>query len=106
MRNLNEPSDYEQAHALPAPEIEVRRFGTLAMNGAPRAQRVAAWTLGQLADTIALVLDEHVVAALNGDQITRDRELPLAAGRYGRVHGRRRRRLADGHPAQGSGGVV
>jgi molybdopterin-guanine dinucleotide biosynthesis protein A len=80
VRNLNEPRDYEQAHALPAPEIEVRRFGTLAMDDAPRAQRVAAWTLGQLADTIALALDEHVVAALNGDQITRDRELPLTAG--------------------------
>ena len=50
VRNLNEPGDYDQAHALPAPEIEVRRFGTLAMNGAPRAQRVAAWTLGQLAE--------------------------------------------------------
>jgi molybdopterin-guanine dinucleotide biosynthesis protein A len=80
VRNLNEPSDYETAHALPAPEIEVHRFGTLAVNGAPRAQRAAAWTLGELADIIGLVLDEHVVAALNGDQITRDRELPLAAG--------------------------
>ena len=43
----------------------------------------SAWPPGpwvELADTIALVLDEHVVAALNGDQITRDRELPLAAG--------------------------
>jgi molybdopterin-guanine dinucleotide biosynthesis protein A len=80
VRNLNEISDYDDAHALPAPEIEVRRFGTLAMNGAPRTQRVAAWTLGELADTIALVLDEHVVAALNGDQITRERDLPLAAG--------------------------
>ncbi len=80
VRNLNEPSDYEQARALPAPKIEVRRFGTLALNGAPRVHRVAAWTLGQLADAIALALDEHVVAALNGDQITRDRQLPLAAG--------------------------
>jgi molybdenum cofactor guanylyltransferase len=80
VRNLNEPTDYEEARARPAPEIEVRRYGTLAMNGAPRAQRVSAWTLGQLADAIGLVLDEHVVAALNGDQITRDRELPLAAG--------------------------
>ena len=78
--NLNEPEDYDQAHAQPAPEIEVRRFGTLAMNGAPRAQRVPAWSLGQLADAIGLVLDEHIVAALNGDQITRDRDLPLAAG--------------------------
>ncbi len=80
VRNLNEPSDYEQAHALPAPAIEVRRFGTLAINGAPRSQRAAAWTLGQLAGAIELALDEHVVAALNGDQITRDPELPLAAG--------------------------
>ncbi len=80
VHNLNEPSDYEQAHALPAPEIEVRRFGTLAAADAPRAQRVAAWTLGQLADNVGLVLDEHIVAALNGEQITRDRELPLAAG--------------------------
>jgi molybdopterin-guanine dinucleotide biosynthesis protein A len=80
VRNLNEPGDYAQAQALPAPEIDVRRFGTLAINGAPRSQRVAAWSLGQLADAIALALDEHVVAALNGDQITRDRELPLAAG--------------------------
>jgi molybdenum cofactor guanylyltransferase len=80
VRNLNEPGDLAQAQALPAPEIDVRRFGTLAINGAPRSQRVAAWSLGQLADAIALALDEHVVAALNGDQITRDRDLPLAAG--------------------------
>jgi molybdopterin-guanine dinucleotide biosynthesis protein A len=80
VRNLNEPSDYEDALALPAPEIEVRRFGTLAMNGAARVDRVAAWTLGELADAIGLALDEHVVAALNGDQITRDRQVPLAAG--------------------------
>jgi molybdopterin-guanine dinucleotide biosynthesis protein A len=80
VRNLNEPSDYELARALPAPEVEVRRFGTLAVAGAPRAQRFAAWTLGQLADSVGLVLDEHIIAALNGEQITRDRELPLVAG--------------------------
>lgn len=80
VRNLNEPSDYEDAHAQPAPEIEVRRFGTLAISGAPRHQRVPAWSLGEVADAIELTLDEHVVAALNGDQITRDRELPLATG--------------------------
>ena len=27
-----------------------------------------------------MALDRHVVAALNGDQITRDPELPLAGG--------------------------
>jgi len=78
--NLNEPSDYAQAHALPPPEIEVRRFGTLAVNREARSQHVPAWSLGQLADGIGLTLEDHVVAALNGDQITRDRELPLAAG--------------------------
>ena len=78
--NLNEPSDYAHAHALPAPEIGVRRFGTLAVNSAARFQRVPAWSLGELADAIGLTLDQHVVAALNGDQISRDRELPLAAG--------------------------
>jgi molybdopterin-guanine dinucleotide biosynthesis protein A len=80
VRNLNEPSDYAAAHAQPAPGIEVRRLGTLAMNGAQEVQRVPAWTLGQLADTIGLVVDERIVAALNGDQITTDRQLPLAAG--------------------------
>lgn len=80
VRNLNEPADYEDALGQPAPEIDVRRFGTLAIHGAGRDQRVAAWTLGQLADSIALVLDEHVVASLNGDPIFRDRDLPLAAG--------------------------
>lgn len=79
VRNLNKPSDYEEALARPAPEIEVRRFGTLAPGGPPRTERVPAWTLGELADRIGLVLDEHVLAALNGEQITRDRELPLVA---------------------------
>jgi molybdenum cofactor guanylyltransferase len=80
VRNLNEPSDYEKARALPGPFIEVRRFGTLALNGVLRSHRATAWSLGELADEIDLALDEHVVAALNGDQITRDPELPLAAG--------------------------
>jgi molybdopterin-guanine dinucleotide biosynthesis protein A len=41
---------------------------------------VAAATLGEAAAASGLTLDEHVVAALNGDQITRDPEAPLAAG--------------------------
>jgi molybdopterin-guanine dinucleotide biosynthesis protein A len=78
--NLNEAADYERAHALPAPEIRVERFGTLAPRAGPRRETVHAWTLGQVAAAIGLTLDEHVVAALNGDQITRDPQLPLAAG--------------------------
>jgi molybdenum cofactor guanylyltransferase len=78
--NLNEPSDYEHARALPAPEIQVERFGTLAPRSGPRRETVRAWSLGEAARSIGLGLDEHVVAALNGDQITRDPQLPLAAG--------------------------
>jgi molybdenum cofactor guanylyltransferase len=78
--NLNEPSDYEAAHARPAPEIAVQRFGTLAARSGSRRVTVAAWTLGEVAAAIGLTLDEHIVAALNGDQISRDEQLPLAAG--------------------------
>jgi molybdopterin-guanine dinucleotide biosynthesis protein A len=80
VNNLNEPSDYERARGRPAPEIQVERFGTLAPRPGPRRQTVCAWTLGQAADIIGLRLDEHVIAALNGDQITRAPQLPLAAG--------------------------
>ena len=78
--NLNEPADYERAHALRAPDIAVERFGPLAPKNGPRRQTVAAWSLGELAAALDLILGEHVVAALNGDQITRDPELPLATG--------------------------
>ena len=79
VRNLNEPGDYREVRTQPAPEIEVGR-ATLATNGAARSERVPAWSLGQLADTLGLILDERVVATLNGHLITCDRELPLVAG--------------------------
>jgi molybdopterin-guanine dinucleotide biosynthesis protein A len=78
--NLNEPADYEAARARPAPEITIRRFGPLARDGGTGPQAVRAATLAAAAGAAAVVLDEHVVAALNGDQISRDPELPLAAG--------------------------
>jgi len=78
--NLNEPADYERAHALPAPEIVVERFGPLARPPAARRQTVNAWSLGEVARAASLTLDKHVVAALNGDKITRDPELPLVSG--------------------------
>jgi molybdopterin-guanine dinucleotide biosynthesis protein A len=80
VRNLNEPADYESAHALPGPEIKVERFGALAAASAERRQTVRAWTLGGVAEAVGLSLDEHLVAALNGDQISRDEQVPLAAG--------------------------
>jgi molybdenum cofactor guanylyltransferase len=80
--NLNEPGDYDAARARPAPEVTVRVFGALrraaAVSGDPALVRAA--TLAEAAVAIGLALDEHVVAALNGDQITRDPETPLVAG--------------------------
>jgi molybdopterin-guanine dinucleotide biosynthesis protein A len=78
--NLNEPADYEAARARPAPEITMRRFGPLARDGGPAPVALRAATLGEAADGAGVTLDEHVVAALNGDQISRDPELPLVAG--------------------------
>jgi molybdenum cofactor guanylyltransferase len=78
--NLNEPADYKAARARPAPEIAVQRFGPLARNGGTGPQTMRAATLGTAAHAAGVTLDEHVVAALNGDQISRDPELPLAAG--------------------------
>jgi molybdopterin-guanine dinucleotide biosynthesis protein A len=78
--NLNEPADYERARSLPAPEVVVERFGSLAPPAGPRRVTVGAWSLGQAAAAVELTLDRHVVAALNGDRISRDPLLPLVAG--------------------------
>jgi molybdenum cofactor guanylyltransferase len=78
--NLNEPADYEAARARLAPEIVVQRFGPLARNGGAGPVTLRAATLGTAAHAAGVTLDEHVVAALNGDQISRDPELPLVAG--------------------------
>jgi molybdopterin-guanine dinucleotide biosynthesis protein A len=77
--NVNEPADYEAARARPAPEVTVQRFGALA-HGHRGPQPVRAATVAGAAAAAGLALDGHVVAALNGDQITRDAELPLARG--------------------------
>ena len=80
--NVNTPADYAAARARPAPEVTVQLFGTLAKGaahgGGPHAVRAA--TVGGAAGAVGLVLDRHVTAALNGDQITRDSETPLVAG--------------------------
>src|SRR5262249_60385966 len=77
--NGNEPADYQAARARPAPEVTVQRFGTLAVgHRGPRPARAA--TVAGAAAAAGLALDRHVVAALNGEQITRDGEMPLAAG--------------------------
>ena len=78
--NLNEPADYEAARARTAPEIAVQRFGALRRAGDGRPDTVRAATLGEAASAARVELGEHVVAALNGDQITRDPDVPLTTG--------------------------
>jgi molybdenum cofactor guanylyltransferase len=77
--NVNEPGEYQAARARPAPEVTIQRFGALADgHRGPRPARAA--TVGGAAAAAGLVLDGHVVAALNGDQITRDEQTPLVTG--------------------------
>lgn len=78
--NVNEPGDYAAARRRPPPEVVVQRFGALASGGHRGPRRLRAATLGAAASGAEVVLDRHVLAALNGDQITRDPELPLVAG--------------------------
>jgi len=77
--NVNEPADYQAARSRPAPEVTVQRFGPLAA-GHRGPEQVLAATVAEAAAAAGLGLDRHVVAALNGDQITRDGETPLATG--------------------------
>jgi molybdopterin-guanine dinucleotide biosynthesis protein A len=78
--NVNEPDDYERARARAAPSVTVRRFGTLATNLGREPISIRAATLEAAASAAGVALDRHVVAAVNGDQITRHPELPLAGG--------------------------
>jgi molybdenum cofactor guanylyltransferase len=84
--NVNTLADYQEARARPAPEVTVQLFGVLARAAAGRGDGtsgpgvVRAATVGGAARAAGLVFDRHVTAALNGDQITRDGETPLAVG--------------------------
>jgi molybdenum cofactor guanylyltransferase len=77
--NVNDRAEYEAARAQPAPQVTVQRFGILASDHRG-PQPVHAATVACAAAAVGLALDGHVVAALNGDQITRDGQTPLAAG--------------------------
>src|SRR5208282_5335862 len=77
--NINEPDEYRTARSQPGPEITVQRFGVLA-NGHRAPQAVRAATVAEAAAAAGVDFGGHVTAALNGDQITRDGQTPLAAG--------------------------
>jgi molybdopterin-guanine dinucleotide biosynthesis protein A len=78
--NVNTPEDYRAARDREPPEVVVERFGALAAGGGHRPRTVRAATIGQAAEAVGLTLDRHVVAALNGEQVTRDGRVPLVAG--------------------------
>ena len=78
--NVNTPEEYRAARGRPAPQIVVRRYGALATGGDHGPRTVHAATLGAAAAAVGLTLDRHVVAAVDGDHITRDPTTPLAAG--------------------------
>ncbi len=78
--NVNSPDDYAEARDRAPVEVVVECFGALARNGSHRPHEVRAATLGAAATAVGLTLNRHVVAALNGDQVTRDEWLPLVAG--------------------------
>lgn len=74
---INDRAAYEQARARPAPEVVVQRFGAVAGGG---TTSVRAATLGAAARAVGLELDRHLLAAVDGDQVVRDVETPLAPG--------------------------
>jgi molybdopterin-guanine dinucleotide biosynthesis protein A len=78
--NLNAPDDYAAARARPAPAVLIERFGALRPRGARAPLAVRAATLAGAAAAADLELNSHVVAAVNGDRISRDPETPLAEG--------------------------
>jgi molybdopterin-guanine dinucleotide biosynthesis protein A len=80
VENLNDRAAYEAARALPAPAIAIEVYGALRPAGQRRQQVVRAADLAAAATAAGLDLDAHVVAAVNGDQISRDPRFPLAAG--------------------------
>lgn len=80
LRNLNERSDYDGAHAEPEPTVSVARFGTLRPAGLRLPVEVRASTVARAGAAVGLALDRHVVAAIDGDRISGDPDVPLAGG--------------------------
>ncbi len=80
VENLNTTEQYAAARAEPPPEVVVQRYGVLASGGQSGSRTVRAATVGAAAEAVGLVLDRHVLAAVNGDQTSRDPHTPLLAG--------------------------
>ncbi len=79
VRGVNTPEELALLLDRPLPVVRLERFGVLARAGDAPAE-VSAATLGAAATAAGLVLDRHLLAALNGEQTVRDPQTPLAAG--------------------------
>ncbi|MDQ4102605.1 MAG: molybdenum cofactor guanylyltransferase [Actinomycetota bacterium] len=80
--NVNSPDDYRTARRQPAPEITVQCDGTLACNGHCGPLTIRAATLSAAASAVGITLGGHITAALNGDKIGREEDVPLANGDF------------------------
>ena len=79
-RGVNDRAAYDRARARPAAEVVVQRTGVLARAGGAASTTVRAATLGAAAVAVGLLLDRHLLAAVDGDQVVRDPETPLVQG--------------------------
>lgn len=79
VHNINDPDEYAAARAVPPPEVTVQRFGARSPAGHAGVRRIRAATVAGAADAIELTLDRHLIAAVNGERITRDGHTPLVA---------------------------
>lgn len=77
---VNDRTAYDAARAQPAPQVVVQRIGVLASAGGTGTITVRAATLGAAAQAVGLVLDRHLLAAVDGDSVVRDVEAPLVTG--------------------------
>jgi molybdopterin-guanine dinucleotide biosynthesis protein A len=86
LANVNEPDDYRQARARPAPEITIQWAsgpeGLRAATVRPATVRPATVHAATLAEAAAAAGAHlgHVTAVLNGDQLVEDAQTPLVAG--------------------------
>ena len=80
VEGVNDREAYDAARARPEPEVVVQRIGVLATSGGTGTTTIRAATLGAAAQAVGLVLDRHLLAAVDGDQVVRDLEAPLVQG--------------------------
>jgi molybdopterin-guanine dinucleotide biosynthesis protein A len=77
---VNDPAAYDAACARPQPEVLVHRTGVLASPGRRQHQHGPRGHPGRSGHGRGPVLDRHLLAAVNGDQVVRDVETPLVQG--------------------------